>query len=311
MYEALLQALPADLIAIAYYKRCATLARRGKPVPFARRASFTAGLVVLLVSVLPPLSTLDDKLLAWHMVQHLLMGDVAALLVVLGLTGPVLQPLLGLPVLGRLQVVSNPLVALPLWTVNLFVWHSPLLYQAALHHPLVHALQHACFVGFGIVMWLALLGPLPAPAWFGNGARLGYVLAVRLTGTLLANVFIWSGTVFYPDYHATEVQRGVTALHDQGIAGSIMMVEGSIVTICLFAWLFLRAAAEGERRQELLDLASTHGIALDERRAARAVAAGRGAELERRLRERIEVGGGMPVLVEDGPRPAPEEGSAA
>jgi putative membrane protein len=219
------------------------------------------------------------------------MGDLAALLIVLGLTGPVLQPLLGLPVVGRLRVLSNPLFALPLWSANLFVWHSPVLYQAALEHPLVHALQHTCFVGFGIVMWLALLGPLPSPPWFGNAARLLYVLGVRLTGTLLANILIWSGTVFYPDYRANEAHHGMTALRDQGIAGSIMMIEGSIVTLALFAWLFLRAAAESERKQALLDLATTHGLVLDERRAARAVAAGRDAELERRLLELIEADG--------------------
>ena len=230
------------------------------------------------------------------MVQHLLMGDLAALLIVLGLTGPVLQPALGLPVIGRLRALSNPVVALPLWIVNLFVWHSPFLYQAALHSPAVHALQHTCFVGFGIGMWLALLGPLPAPSWFGNAARLGYVAIVRLTGALLANVFIWSGTVFYPDYRAGEAQHGVSALSDQGLAGSIMMVEGSIITIALFAWLFLRAAAESERRQRLLDFAAVHGIALDERRAARAVAAGREAQLERRLHEQAGLVPADPAL---------------
>jgi cytochrome c oxidase assembly factor CtaG len=288
MLESLIQAIPADVLAIAYFKRCATLARRGRPVPFARRLSFYAGLVLLFVAVLPPLSRLDHQLLAWHMVQHLLMGDLAALLLVVGLTGPVLQPLLALPVIGRLQVLSNPLVALPLWAVNLFLWHSPFLYQAALQSTVVHALQHTCFVAFGMVMWLALLGPLPAPAWFGNAARLGYVLVVRLLGTLLANVFIWSGTVFYPDYHANEVKHGISALTDQGLAGSIMMLEGSLVTLGLFAWLFLRAAAEGERKQDLLDLAAANGVELDERRAARAVAAGRAAELERRLLEHVD-----------------------
>jgi hypothetical protein len=51
----------------------------------------------------------------------------------------------------------------------------------------------------------------------------------------------------------------------------------------LFGWLFLKAAREGEERQELLDLASARGVELDPRRAARAVAAGRGADLRRRL----------------------------
>jgi hypothetical protein len=63
-----------------------------------------------------------------------------------------------------------------------------------------------------------------------------------------------------------------------------MMVEESFLTIGLFCWLFLRVARENEERQRLLDYAIEHGIALDERRAQRAVAAGRGEELWARLR---------------------------
>jgi putative membrane protein len=136
-------------------------------------------------------------------------------------------------------------------------------------------------------MWMALLGPLPKPAWFGNFARLIYIVGVRLTSTVLANVFVWSDTAFYDVYRGGERAHGISPHSDQVTAGSIMMVEGSILTICLFAWLFLRSAREGEERQELLDLAAAGGVALDERRAARAVAAGRGGE----LRRRIESGG--------------------
>jgi len=302
MLETLVQALPANVFAFAYFKRCVTLARQGRPVLLARRVSFGAGLLLLVAAVLPPLATLDDELLASHMVQHLLIADLAALLLVLGVTGPVLQPLLALPVLGRLRVLSNPLVALPLWIANLFVWHVPVLYQAAIHNSAVHALEHACFLGFGIAMWLALLGPLPSPLWFGNWARLVYVMIVRLSGALLANVFIWSGTVFYPDYAAGEAEHGVSALSDQGLAGSIMMIEGSIVTLALFAWIFLRAAAESERRQDLLDFAAAHGLALDESRAARAVAAGRAPALERRLREQAGLVTREQALAADRPR---------
>jgi hypothetical protein len=62
-----------------------------------------------------------------------------------------------------------------------------------------------------------------------------------------------------------------------------MMVEESILTLCLFCWLFLRTARESEERQGLLDFAQARGLELTEARAARAVAAGRGAELQRRL----------------------------
>jgi putative membrane protein len=132
---------------------------------------------------------------------------------------------------------------------------------------------------------MALLGPLPAPSWFGNGARLAYVVAVRLAGALLGNVFIWSGSVFYPDYRKGQASWNISPLQDQGIAGTIMMVEGSIVTIVLIGWLFLKTAREAEERQELVEYAESHGLELSDRRAARAVGAGRGAELRRRLEE--------------------------
>ena len=153
----------------------------------------------------------------------------------------------------------------------------------------MHALQHTSFVFFGFTMWLALLGPLPQPEWFGNGAKLLYIVAVRLTGALLGNIFIWSGSVFYPDYRPGQASWDISPLADQGAAGTIMMIESSIVTVLLLGWLFVKTARETEERQELLELASARGLELDERRAARAVASGRGDELRRRL-ERAPVG---------------------
>jgi cytochrome c oxidase assembly factor CtaG len=130
---------------------------------------------------------------------------------------------------------------------------------------------------------MALFGPLPKPSWFGNGAKLVYIIAVRLIESVLANALLWSGTVFYPRYAAGEAKHGISPLADQSAAGAIMMIEGSIVTICVLCWLFLKAAKESEERQALVELAAAHGVELDEKRAARAVAAGRGAALRERI----------------------------
>jgi len=113
---------------------------------------------------------------------------------------------------------------------------------------------------------------------------------VRLAGAILGNIFAWSGTVFYPDYAKGEAYWHVSPLTDQNIAGAIMMIEGSILTICLFAWLFLKTAREGEERQNLLDFARARGLELSDERAARAVSAGRGADLRRRLEARASAG---------------------
>ena len=277
-----LQLLPATIAGVLYALRVHALRGTPRAVPSVRQASFYGGLV-LIVAALTLTGRLSEELFAAHMAEHLLIADLGALLLVLGLTGPLLAPVLRIKAFDRLRGLAHPAVAFPLWAIDLYLWHVPALHEAAVRHAGVHALQHATFILFGANMWMALLGPLPKPVWFGNLARLVYVIAVRFTGAVLGNVFVFGGHVFYGVYAAGERTHGISPGADQNAAGAIMMVEGSLLTLALFGWLFARAAREGEERQELLDLAAARGIELTEARAARAVAAGRGAELRRRL----------------------------
>ena len=266
-----------------YRARAQTLERAQRPVPGWRQACYASGLVLLALALSPPVDHIADQLLVAHMAEHVVIGDEAALLIVLGFTGPLLAPLLRNRVVGRLRVLAHPVVAVVVWAVNFYAWHIPALYQAALRHDSIHALQHASFLAFGMAVWMGLLGPLPKPRWFSNGARLAYIIGVRLLGTILANVMIFVGTVLYPYYRAGDARWHISPLADQISAAGVMMVEGSLLTIGLFCWLFLKVAREADERQRLLDRASARGVELDERRAARAVAAGRGEELLQRL----------------------------
>lgn len=266
------QLLPVAVLAVMYGVRARTLARRGTPVPWWRIASFALSLVLLTAGALMPF---EDELFFMHMLQHVVIGDLAALTFVIGLTGPLLRPLLAFGPTARLRVLVHPLVALPLWTVNLYVWHLPRLYEGALEHGAVHALEHILFFSTGVLMWAAVVEVLPGPEWFGTAAKFGYVIAVRLIETVLGNVFIWSGTVIYPLYDDGTPKWGISPLEDQGHAGTIMMIEGSLVTIGALAWLFLKLADEGELRQRLIE----EGV--DPRTVRRAVRYGRGKELER------------------------------
>jgi putative membrane protein len=295
--SAALQLGPLAILALLYARRARTLAEEGHPVPGWRQACFYGGFVVI-GGALTSLGSASEDLLWVHMIEHLLLGDIAALLIVLGLTGPLLAPVLRIRFFDRLRMLSHPAVAFPLWAIDLYVWHLPVLYQAALRHPGVHALQHVMFLGLGINMWMPLLGPLPTPTWFGNLAKLIYIVAVRLTGTVLGNVFLWSGSVFYPYYLKGDAHYHISPIADQNIAGAIMMVEESILTLGLFCWLFLRTARETEERQDLVEFAHSRGLELTDERAARAVAAGRGGELRRRLEGRAD-----PNEPIDGPQP--------
>ena len=279
-----LQEISLPLVALcyaaAYATRARTLARRGHPVPAWRIWCFGIGLLLFVVALSPPVDNLADELLVAHMAQHLLLADLAALAIVLGLTGPLIAPILRIKLFDRLRVLAHPVVAGSLWALDLYLWHTPFAYQAALHHDAVHAVEHACFFVFGILLWMPLFGPLPKPEWFGNFAKLVYIVGVRLTGSVLANVLLWDSVVLYPFYKGG---HGISAASDQSAAGALMMIEESVLTIALFGWLFIRAARESEERQELLELAAARGVELSEKRATRAVSAGRGAELRRRL----------------------------
>lgn len=269
-----LQLAPIALIAVAYGVRARTLARRGHPVPRWRIALFALGIALLLLAVTSPIAAVaEEELFSFHMLQHLLLGDLAPLCILAGLNGPLLRPLLALPGVLRLKVFANPFVALPVWSVNLAVWHLPALYGSSVTNGAVHAAQHIAFFSAGIVLWLPVLETLPAPEWFGTGWKLAYVVGVRLVGTLLGNVFVWAGEPFYDVYDTGRDYLGLSPEADQSLAGSIMMLEGSLVTVVAIAWLFLRLAQESEARQRLLE----RGV--DERAARRAVRYRRWQEL--------------------------------
>ena len=279
----LIQASPFYLLVALVAVRARTLAREGRPVPTLRLALIAAGVAVGILADLPPIGTLSEERLSVHMLQHMLIGDLAAFLIVIGMTGPLLRPVLTKPGIRRLRWLAHPLVAVPLWIVVYYGWHAPALYQAALHSDVVHATEHASMFAAGLALWMGLLGPLPKPSWFNAAAGLAYVIVVRFAGTVIANVFLWSSSPFYPDYVDLARAHGIDAAEDQSLAGAIWMIEGSVVTICVLGWLFVRWMRQGEEAQELVEHARARGIDLDPARARRAVAAGAGARLRARL----------------------------
>jgi cytochrome c oxidase assembly factor CtaG len=264
------QVVPLALVAVLYATRVLRLRRRGRGAPRRAVACFAGGVVVLAFAVVSPIDTIGEERLFWmHMLQHVLIGDVAPLLIVLGLTGPLLRPVLALPGVIRLRALAHPLVALPLWAADLAAWHVPALYDAALETDAVHALEHACFFAFGAFLWAALLEPLPGPEWFGAGKKIVFVIVLWFYALGLSQLFIWSTHPFYPPYVHAPRLWGTTPLSDQRLGGGVMLVESSFVMLGALVWVLLRWWSESEQRQRLLD----EGV--DPRVAARAARYGR------------------------------------
>ncbi len=158
--EDAIQFVPMALLCLLYALRVRALALSDQPVPGWRQGCFYAGGLVFARALIG-VGKAGEELLFVHMIESLLIADVAALLIVLGLTSPLLAPILEIGLFDRLRVLANPLVAFPLWALDLYLWHLPGPYQGALEHVGLNLLQHAMFLAFGINLWMCLFGPLP------------------------------------------------------------------------------------------------------------------------------------------------------
>jgi putative membrane protein len=209
------------------------LRRRGRSSA-AQASLFALGVAVSTLAVVSPLDHVaDDELLTAHMAQHLLLGDVGPLLLVLAVRGPlvyfllppgVLRPLARATWLRRaLAVVLRPSVSFGLWAAAVAAWHVPAAYDAAVAHPWLHALEHSCFATAGLLVWIQVLDPARHGA--GPGRRAVFAAAVVVAGMALGEVLLLAPPL-YPHYaHIASRPFGLTAATDQARAALLMMAE--------------------------------------------------------------------------------------
>ena len=224
-------------------------------MPGWRIALYALG-TLLVVAVASPIAAVgEDELFSFHMAQHLILGDLAPLCLLAGLTGPILRPILALPGVMRLRVLANPFVAFPIWAANLVLWHLPVLYEGAVESSALHAIEHVAFFSAGIVL-APRARDLPAPEWFGDRSKARVHRRVRLVATVVGNVFIWGGSAFYD---ARRLPRPLSGRRSEprGLADDARRLARHDRRA---AWLFLRMAQEGEVRQELLEKESTNAL---------------------------------------------------
>lgn len=261
---------PAILLAMALWTgvyvwrfRAARREARGRGAGLRQAAAFAGFVVVLLIALVSPIDALgEDYLFSIHMVQHIVLGDIAPLLLLLSLSRVIMRPATRrFNVLERrLGRLAHPYTFIAIWFVLLYVWHIPVMYVAAIEHPFVHALEHGCFFVAGCALWWPLIQPVPMRYKLTGIATMGYVLAAKLGLGMLGLYLTWSKSVAY-DYYA-HVPRiwGLSPIADQNLGGAIMMLEQSLVLVSVFCILFVRMllqSEEEERRRERLEDAAT------------------------------------------------------
>jgi cytochrome c oxidase assembly factor CtaG len=237
----------AALAAALFAQGWLRLRRRGRAdlAGWARAGLFGLGLAVSVAALVSPIDSIgEDDLLSMHMLQHVLIGDLGPALMIAAVRGPLLVFLLPAPVLSAvarspvrtiLSTLLRPRIAFGLWAANLAVWHIPSLYDTALTHPLLHDLEHACWVLAGMLVWTLLVDP-GSHGRLRVGGRVALAVAMFACGQVLTDVLVFTFHGLYPAYGGA---YGLSAHTDQQLAGVAMMVE-QLVTLGTVVFLLLR-----------------------------------------------------------------------
>jgi putative membrane protein len=220
--------------------------------------AFAAGEIALVLALISPLDSLGETLLAAHMSQHILLTTLAPMLLVLG--APALAWTWGLPsasrTLGRSRFVralvllwrwlTKPMMALLLHSAALWLWHTPVLFDAALRHESVHTLEHMSFFATALMFWSAMLRRQTAPALAAF-----LVLIVFIQCGMLGAVLALAPDQLYA-YGDRPVLWGLSGVEDQQIAGLLMWAPAGLAYMAPFAWLASKVMRDpysrGERR---------------------------------------------------------------
>lgn len=219
---------------------------RGAPVW--RLLLFAAGIATIVVALMSPIDRLAEQLFAMHMVQHVLLLDIAPILLIGGLTKLILRPVT--PRLHRLELsigpFASPIFAVVAYVLLMWMWHLPAFYDAALEHPPIHVLEHITFLSIGFLYWWHLLSPIRSHMRFGGLSPVAYMISTKVFVGVLGIALTFATVPLYSFYENSPRHWGLSALDDQALAGAIMAIEQSIVMGIALAYLFIRALGESE-----------------------------------------------------------------
>ncbi|MHB1537795.1 MAG: cytochrome c oxidase assembly protein [Solirubrobacteraceae bacterium] len=228
---------------------------------------YSAGILTVFIAVCSPINPIGDSwLLSLHLLQHVLLADIAPALIVLGLRAPLLP--LGLPKralvaiapkgsrIGQaLKLVTRPWVAIPLWVAASWVWAIPSVFDYSAQHPYVHAFEHSTLFYTGLALWWLIIDPLPRARMRPNGQRLALLGFSRLASAFVCVPLMWITKPEYPLYANAPRAFGLSAIADQRLGGASMCFIEFFVFGLAFAVVFILELGRSEAKQALSERA--------------------------------------------------------
>lgn len=247
------------LLLVAYGVRFVRARRESgaRGAPWGRAVLWLLGVAALAAALLSPIDTLADQVLTMHMIQHLLLLDIAPILLTLGLTKVLLRPVARtvLDIERALGPIARPWFAVIAYIAVMWLWHVPSLYDAALSSNGIHVLEHIFFMTAGALYWWHLLSPVRGHRMTGM-TPVAYMIVTKIGVGLLGIVLTFAPATIYGFYEHQPRMWGLSPLEDQSIAGALMAFEQTLVMGVALGFLVVRGLAEAERQSRREDAAA-------------------------------------------------------
>jgi len=260
----------AALAALAYV----TATRRVTEWPRWRTASFLSGVACVVVALQSGIDAFDDRMLSDHMIQHLLLLELAPLLLLGGRPAILVlrcSPRAHRPSLARrfrrLSRLTRPLPCLGIFYAVVLGTHLPGFYDATLRDNALHELEHGLYLAAGLCLWWPLLDGDPIVSQrIGGLGRLVYVIAAMAPMTFIGAYLYRDLAVLYQPYAGAARTLGISAVSDQQKAGAIMWVLGSSLMVAAGLWQVMAALVAEEHRLQITERAAAKAVLGDQDR---------------------------------------------
>jgi putative membrane protein len=207
-----------------------------------QRWSYHGALALMFFSLNGWLHDLSDSyLFSAHMVQHLLLAFAVAPLMLMGVTGEMLRPLIR-PRLVR-AVAEWGLRPGPCFVIfNLIVagWHLPPMYNYALAHHWAHIVQHLMMLAGAVIMWWPVLSPMPELPRLSYPGQMLYLFLMSIPMAVISVYICYGDSLLYPMYATKPRVWAISPMNDQMIGGLIMWIPGGLFFYTIISVIFYR-----------------------------------------------------------------------
>ncbi|WP_051271688.1 cytochrome c oxidase assembly protein [Shimazuella kribbensis] len=221
------------------------------PVSGLHRFSFIMGLMFFYFAEGSPLKLLSHELFSMHMTQMTIMYIVMPPLLLLGIPGWFVRPLLKIKVIQLLMnFFTKPLIILFIFNGLLSIYHVPAVFDMIMGSHLYHNIAHSILLITALLMWWPVICPVEEMDKMKPLHKLGYIFANGILLTPACALIMFGDATIYSMYSQVSPFSFMTPLQDQQTGGVIMKITQEVVYITAIALVFSRWFREQRAQDE-------------------------------------------------------------